>query len=268
MAAIFTESWVQGAQVVFAAVGKKTVDIAEGTGRYTTLLMRTLVAIFKPPFEWRQWSKQLEAVGVQSAPVVIITCVFTGMVFTLQTYDGFARFQAEAYVPGILGVALLRELAPVLGGMMMAGRVGSAIAAELGTMKVTSQIDALEVMATDPVSYLVVPRFLAAIIMLPLLITLGDFLGLWGGWFLVTYVLDAPLYGFMDRVFEFLEPFDYWSGMIKSCVFGGIIALTGCYMGLATRGGAEGVGKATTKAVVYSSIGILISDFFLTKALL
>jgi len=253
---------------MLAAIGRRTTQIAEGTGRYTTLCLRTLGAVFRPPFEWRQLSKQLEMIGVQSAPVVIITCVFTGMVFTLQTYDGFARFQAQGYVPGVLGVALLRELGPVLGGMMMAGRVGSAIAAELGTMKVTDQIDALEVMATDPISYLVVPRFLASIIMLPLLITLGDFLGLWGGWFLVNEVLNAPLYGFMDRVFEFLEPFDYWSGMIKSCFFGGIIALTGCYMGLATRGGAEGVGKSTTRAVVYSSIGILISDFFLTKVLL
>lgn len=253
---------------MFAAIGRQTTQIAEGAGRYTQLGLRTLGAIFQPPFEFKQWLKQLEVIGVNSAPVVIITCIFTGMVFTLQTYDGFARFQAQDYVPGVLGVALLRELAPVLGGMMMAGRVGSAIAAELGTMKVTDQIDALEVMATDPVSFLVVPRFLATILMLPLLITLGDFLGLWGGWFLITHVMDAPIYGFMDRVFEFLEPFDYWSGMIKSAVFGGIIALTGCYMGLATRGGAEGVGNATTKAVVYSSIGILISDFFLTKVLL
>lgn len=219
--------------MVLAAIGRKTNQVAEGVGRYTLLFLRTVAAVFQQPLEWRQLSKQLEVIGVQSAPVVIITCIFTGMVFTLQTYDGFARFQAQAYVPGVLGVALLRELGPVLGGMMMAGRVGSAIAAELGTMKVTNQIDALEVMATDPVSYLVVPRFIAAVIMLPLLITLGDFLGLWGGWFMISHVLDAPLYGFMDRVFEFLEPFDYWSGMVKSCCFGGIIAITGCYKGLA-----------------------------------
>jgi phospholipid/cholesterol/gamma-HCH transport system permease protein len=229
--------------------------------------MHLFAAIFRSPFELRQLVKQLEKVGADSLMVVAVTCMFTGMVFTLQTFDGFARFQAEAYVPGVLGVALLRELAPVLGGMMIAGRVGSAMAAELGTMKVTDQIDALEVMATDPVQYLVVPRFLATVLMVPLLIAIGDLIGLLGGWYLVTYVLDAPLYGFMDRVFEFIDAFDFWSGIIKASVFGAIVASVGCFHGLSTRNGAEGVGRSTTAAVVNASLGILISDFFLTKVL-
>ena len=247
--------------------GRNLRQKLETVGSYSRLLISTFTSMFRRPFEWVELAKQLEKVGTDSFMVVAVTCLFTGMVFTLQTYDGFARFQAEAYVPGVLGVALLRELAPVLGGMMMAGRVGSAMAAELGTMRVTEQIDALEVMACDPVQYLVVPRFLATIIMLPLLITLGDLVGLLGGWYLVVYVLDAPLFGFMDRVFEFLDAWDYWSGIIKASVFGAIIASVGCYQGLQTRNGAEGVGHATTAAVVHASLGILISDFFLTKVL-
>ncbi|CAM2065613.1 ABC transporter permease [Sulfidibacter corallicola] len=248
-------------------LGRRTLAVMEGTGRYSTLVLRAFAAIFRRPFEWRELFKQLESVGVASFPVVAVTCIFTGMVFTLQTYDGFARFQAESYVPGILGVALLRELAPVLGGMMMAGRVGSAMAAELGTMRVTRQIDAMEVMATDPIQFLVVPRLLATTLMLPLLITLGDLIGLGGGWYLINHILNAPMPGFFDRVFEFLEPFDYWSGIVKSTVFGAIIASVGCYTGLNTQGGAEGVGKNTTAAVVNASLGILVTDFFLTKVL-
>ena len=236
-------------------------------GLFTSFVMRTIGAIFRRPFEWRELSRQLEDVGVSSFPVVALTGVFTGMVFTLQTYDGFKRFQAEAYVPGVLGVALLRELIPVLCGMMVAGRVGSAMAAQLGTMKVTDQIDALDVMGVDPVQFLAVPRFLASALMLPLLITLADMIGIFGGWFLITRVLMEDSPAFLNRVFEFLDSEDYWSGVVKSAVFGMIIALVGCYQGLTTQQGAEGVGKATTQAVVHASMGILIADFFLTKVL-
>ena len=248
-------------------IGQRFLDITERTGSFSGFVARVLSATFKGPVEWRELVKQLEMVGVASLPVVAVTAIFTGMVFSLQTYDGFHRFGAEGYVPGVLGVALLRELVPVLGGMMVAGRVGSAFAAELGTMRVTDQLDALEVMGTDPVHFLAMPRFWATTLMLPLLITLGDIIGLLGGWYLITNVLDAPSPGFLDRVFEFLDAEDYWSGMIKATCFGGIIALVGCYQGLHTRGGAEGVGKATTQAVVLSCLWILISDFFLTKVL-
>lgn len=252
---------------MLSAIGSRVLAFTESAGKFSLFTGRALTALVRPPYEWRETMKQLERIGVASFPVVAVTCLFTGMVFTLQTYDGFARFQAESYVPGILGVALLRELAPVIGGLMMAGRVGSAMAAELGTMRVTRQIDAMEVMATDPLQYLVVPRMLATILMLPLLIAMGDLIGIWGGWYLISVVLDAPLPGFFDRVFDFLEPFDFWSGMIKSLFFGFVIATVGCYKGLTTRGGAEGVGTNTTNAVVYASLGILVSDFFLTRLL-
>ena len=150
---------------------------------------------------------------------------------------------------------------------MFAGRVGSAIAAELGTMRVTDQIDALEVMGTDPIHFLVVPRLLAATIMLPLLITMGDMLGLLGGWYLIDYVLQTPSPAFLDQAFEFLDPEDYWSGIIKAVCFGALVAFISSYKGLNTKGGAEGVGNATTNAVVLSCLNIIIFDFFLTKIL-
>lgn len=252
---------------MFSAVGSWFIGANEAMGRYTLLVFQTIGAVFAKRPEWGQLSLQLQSVGVRSFPVVALTSAFTGMVFTLQTFDGFRRFQAESYVPGVLGLALLRELVPVLGGMMMAGRVGSAMAAELGSMRVTHQIDALEVMATDPIQYLVAPRFLATMIMLPLLIAMGDLIGILGGWYLIEYVLAAPMPGFLDRLFDTLDAFDFWTGIIKAVVFGGIIATVGCYQGLYTRGGAQGVGKATTSAVVNASMGILVIDFFLTKAM-
>jgi len=252
---------------LLTTIGKRFITITERAGQFSGFILQIFVSTFKRPIEWREISKQLEMVGVSSFPVVAVTALFTGMVFTLQTYDGFARFGAEGYVPGVLAVALLKELVPVLGGMMIAGRVGSAIAAELGTMKVTDQIDALEVMGTDPVHFLVVPRFLATTLMVPLLITLGDLIGLLGGWYLITYILQTPSPAFLEMAFEFLDPEDYWSGILKASCFGAIIAVVGCYKGLNTRGGAEGVGTATTSAVVLSSLNILIFDFFLTKVL-
>lgn len=247
--------------------GSAFISLTEKTGVFCGYVFAVVLSCLKRPFEWAELSKQLEQVGVRSFPVVGVTAMFTGMVFTLQTYDGFKRFQAEAYVPGVLGIALLREMVPVLGCMMVAGRVGSAMAAELGTMRVTNQIDALEVMGTDPIHFLVVPRFLATMVMMPLLITMGDLVGIWGGWFLIEHVLGENMPGFFDQVFEFLDGEDYWSGMVKASCFGSIIATVGCFQGLYTRGGAEGVGKATTHAVVNASLGILISDFFLTKVL-
>ena len=253
--------------VLLAKLGRWYLLTTARTGAYASFVGRTLAACFKRPFEVRETFKQLEAVGVASLPVVGLTSIFTGMVFTLQTYEGFKRFQAEAYVPGVLGLALMRELVPVLGCMMLAGRVGSAMAAELGSMKVTDQIDALEVMGTDPVQFLAVPRFLATFLMAPLLISIGDLVGIAGGWFLVTQILAEHSPAFFERVFEYMDFEDYWSGLVKAATFGGIIATVGCFKGLHTRGGAEGVGRATTAAVVNASLGILVADFLLTKVL-
>lgn len=252
---------------MFEHAGKMFLSLTHNTGLFTTYFFETLAACVRRPFEWGEFSKQLERVGVRSSPVVMVTSIFTGMVFTLQTYDGFKRFQAEAFVPGVLGVALLRELVPVLGCMMVAGRVGSAMAAELGTMRVTDQIEALEVMGCDPLQFLVAPRFLAMVLMTPLLIALGDIIGIWGGWFLITQVLNENAPDFMNQVFNFLDFDDFWSGQLKAAVFGAIIASVGCFKGLYTQGGAEGVGRNTTHAVVYASLGILVADFVLTKAL-
>ena len=252
---------------MLAAIGRRFDNLTRGAGFFSVFVWQTLTGCFTRPFELRECSKQLESLGVASFPVVGVTALFTGMVFTLQTYDGFARFEAEGWVPGVLGVALLRELVPVLCGMMVAGRVGSAIAAELGTMRVTDQIDALEVMGCDPIHFLVVPRVFATTFMMPLLITLGDLIGIYGGWYLITQILGDPAPGFFDRLFEFLDAEDYWSGIIKATFFGSVIATVGCFKGLHTRGGAEGVGIATTQAVVLSCLGILVSDFFLTKVL-
>ena len=238
-----------------------------GLGQYASMVWQSMKFSFRLPFEWRETLKQLERVGVESLPVVGFTALFTGMVLSLQIYEGFRRFQMEDYVPVLLGLALLRELVPVLGGMMFAGRVGSAMAAEVGTMKVSEQISALEVMATNPVQFLVVPRVIAGTLMLPLLIAVGDYIGIFGGWYLIVGILDAPAPAFFDRVFEFLDPEDFWSGILKAAFFGAIVTTVGCYKGLTTRGGAEGVGRATTAAVVTSSLGILVADFFLTKVL-
>jgi len=246
-------------------VGRSFLDFIEEVGAFTRLVTQTIFGCFKRPFEFAELMKQLERVGVQSLSVVLVTAIFTGMVFSLQIYGGFQRFQAEGFVPTVLGLALLRELIPVLCGLMVAGRVGSAMAAEIGTMKVSDQIDALEVMSTNPVQYLVVPRFLALTLMLPLLIAMGDLIGLLGGKYLINHILHDPFPGFMERVFDYLDAEDFWSGILKAAVFGAIISTVGCFQGLSTRGGAEGVGKATTTAVVKASLGILVSDFFLSK---
>lgn len=248
-------------------LGASVLAFLQEAGSYSRLVGQSIAWTFRRPFEFQETLKQLERVGVQSFPVVGFTALFTGMVLSLQIYEGFRRFQAEDYVPVLLGLALLRELVPVLGGMMVAGRVGSAMAAEVGTMKVSEQISALEVMATNPVQFLVVPRVIAGTLMLPLLIGLGDLIGILGGWYLITGILGAPAPAFMDRTFEFLDPEDFWSGILKAAVFGMIITTVGCYKGLMTRGGAEGVGRSTTSAVVTASLGILVADFFLTKVL-
>ena len=240
---------------MLAEIGRWSLNFTNQIGAYTSLVLDTLNHFWRRPFEVKELMKQLEMIGLLSFPVVAVTSLFTGMVFTLQTFDGFQRFQAEGFVPGVLGIALFRELVPVLGGMMVAGRVGSSVAAELGAMKVSDQIVALEVMGVDPIRFLVVPRFLAAILMMPLLITLGDLIGLGGGWFLINVILDVPTPAFLERVFEFLDAADYWSGIVKATCFGGIIATVGCYYGLSTKGGAEGVGRSTTLAVVNASLG-------------
>ena len=236
-------------------------------GRFARLVWRLLAWTPRPPYDLRELFRQMVRVGVDSLPVVLLTAMFTGMVMALQTFSVLARFGAERYVGSLVALSMVRELASVLGGLVIAGRAGSAMGAELGTMRVTEQIDALEVMATDPVHYLVVPRVWATTMMLPLLVLLADAIGIWGGYLVAVVLMGANPVSHMDNTFRFMEVSDLTSGLIKAAFFGLLIAVIGCQQGLYARGGAEGVGRATTRSVVIASIAILISDFFLTKVL-
>jgi phospholipid/cholesterol/gamma-HCH transport system permease protein len=197
-------------------------------------------------------------------PVVLITAIFTGMVFALQTFTGFKRFGAEALVGTVVALSVTRELGPVLTGLIVAGRAGAAMAAEMGTMRVTEQIDALETLATNPVKYLIIPRFIAGILMLPALTIVADITGITGGYFVTVGLFKTSSIVYWNRTWDFLEMSDIYNGLIKAAFFGASISLISCYEGFYTRGGAEGVGKATTGAVVLSSMTILISDYFLS----
>ena len=209
----------------------------------------------------------MEYVGINSFFVVFIMSIFIGMVFALQSFSGFQKFHAEAFVGTIVGLAMVRELGPVFSGLMVSGRVGAAMAAELGTMKVTEQIDALNTLATNPIKYLVVPRFLASLFVMPVLIIFSDIVGIIGGYLVSVYILDQNSEVYKKRTWDYMDLDDIYIGLIKACVFGVIIAIVSCHQGFHTMGGAEGVGKATTRAVVLSSLLILISNYFITALL-
>ena len=236
----------------------------EGIGRIMLLLYSTVQWMFRPPFEMRNIFKQMLEIGVKSLPVVLITAVFTGMVLALQSYTGFKRFGAEGLVGSVVALSMTRELGPVLTALIVTGRAGAAIAAELGTMRVTEQIDALETLATNPVKYLVVPRFLSGTIMLPALTVVTDIVGIIGGYFVTVVLLGTSSRTYLRTTWDYLETEDIYNGLIKACFFGAAFALVSCYKGFYTKGGAEGVGHATTGAVVVSSMTILISDYFLS----
>ncbi len=236
----------------------------EELGRICLLFFRTLQGLCYPPWGIHNILNQMAEVGVRSLPVVFITALFTGGVLALQSYTGFRRFNAEALVGTVVGLSMTRELGPVLTGLIVAGRAGAAMAAELGTMRVTEQIDALETLATNPVKYLIVPRFLAGLFMLPALAAVADIVGIYGGYAVSTHVLGANPTTYMTRTWDYLDAMDIFHGLLKAAFFGAAIALLSCYRGFYSRGGAEGVGKATTGAVVLSSMTILISDYFLS----
>jgi phospholipid/cholesterol/gamma-HCH transport system permease protein len=246
------------------AIGRVIIDFISEMGQTLLLFATTLVWLVRPPFRLKITFKQMERVGIDSLPVILITATFTGLVLALQSYTGFKRFNAESMVGTVVALSMTRELGPVLTGLIVAGRVGSSMAAELGTMKVTEQIDALYTLATDPVKYLIVPRFLAGMIMLPLLAIICDITGIMGGFLISVNLLGANPTVYLRRTWLYLELNDIYTGLFKACVFGMIIAMIGCYQGFYTSGGAEGVGKATTKAVVVSSMLILVFDYILT----
>lgn len=249
-------------------IGTQVLLFLGQAGDFAVVSGRTFGAVFKSPFDGRNLMRQLLAVGVNSLPVVVLTSLAVSMVFAVQLSFGFKQFQAEGLASQVEGLAVMRELAPVITGLMMSGRVGSAMAAELGTMQVTEQIDALECLATDPIHYLFVPRLLAAAVMLPLLTGIAIMVGYWGGYFLLVGVEGQSAFVYQAEFFKLLAFRDLKIALTKALVFGLIIALVGCWRGYRTQGGAEGVGNAPTSSVVTSSLWILIADFFLTKLLL
>ncbi len=249
-------------------IGGKVIELLDQVGDFVSLGLRAFAGIFRRPFDGPSFMYQLQAVGVNSLPVVVLTSVAVSMVFAVQLSFGFKQFQAEGLAGQVEGLAVVRELAPVITGLMMAGRVGSAMAAELGTMQVTEQIDALECLATDPVHYLFVPRLMASLIMLPLLTGIAIYVGYLGGYTLLVLVQGHSAYVYSQDFFKLIRGRDLAIALTKGLVFGLIIALVGCWRGYRTRGGAEGVGNAPTSSVVTSSLWILVSDFFLTKLLL
>ncbi len=252
---------------IFDRIGRVFLRLFEQTGRWFAMLWNTIVWTTRSPYDVAEWFRQMIRVGVDSIPVVFLTAMFTGMVLGLQTYIGFQRVHAENFVGSVVALAMLRELSPVLVGLMVTGRVGSSMAAEIGTMRVTEQLDALKALATDPVQYLFVPRVIAGIVMLPFLVILGDALGIYGGYLVAVKLMRANGVIYEQNTYQFLQMNDLWSGVIKASAFGLILTLTGCVRGFYTTGGAEGVGRATTNAVVSASLIILLSDFFLTKIL-
>ena len=252
---------------ILTYIGTKTIRFTEEAGRLFIMFGQTISWVFKPPVNIRNIFQQMEAIGVNSLPVVIIMAMFTGMVMAIQTYTGFKRFSAENYMGPVVALSITRELGPVLTGLIVAGRAGAAMAAELGTMRVTEQIDALVTLATNPIKYLVVPRFFAGFIMLPLLAIVADAVGMVGGYLVAVYVLHANPVIYVRMSTDYLELNDIYGGLLKAGVFGAIISIVSCYKGFYTEGGAEGVGKATTGAVVYSMMLILVANYFMAALL-
>lgn len=239
----------------------------EGLGRLTLLAKDTFTSLLTFKVAWRDYLYQVYFIGVKSQSVVLITGAFTGMVLGAQTYFQFHKVKMDTATLAVVSVSMCSELGPVLTGLMVAGRVGAAIAAEIGTMRVTEQIDALRTLATHPVDYLVVPRLVALHIALPLLTAEAIAVGIGAGYVVGVYLLGIdPTYSWYNML-KYTNTADVAIGLIKSFIFGGIVALISCYKGMTCGEGAEGVGRSTTEAVVYSSITILISNFFLTLAL-
>ena len=252
---------------VLATIGAFFLRFFAATGRLAAFIGQTLLALIRPPFYLRIIGQQMLHIGYYSLPVVALTSFFTGGALAIQIYYGGNQFNSEAIVSSIVALGMTRELGPVLGGLMVAGRVSAAIAAELGTMRVTEQIDALTTLSTNPFKYLVVPRVLAATLCMPVLVLIADIIGIMGGLVVGTqsFGFNAAIY--LQRTINFLSLDDITSGLIKATTFGFIIAIMGCYHGYYSKGGAQGVGRATTNAVVSASILILAANYLMTSLL-
>lgn len=250
----------------FGALGRATLALLTSIGQVAIFALQAIRHLATPPFYARETAQQFLQIGWLSLPVVGLTALFTGGALALQIYAGGARFNAEAVVPQIVAIGIARELGPVLGGLMVAGRVASAIAAEIATMKVTEQIDALRTLSTHPMKYLTAPRLIAATLTLPILVAVGDSIGILGGYLVSTTRLDFNPAAYLSNTRDFLTVWDVTSGLWKGAVFGFIVALMGCYHGMNSGRGARGVGRATTAAVVSASILILAANYLLTEA--
>jgi phospholipid/cholesterol/gamma-HCH transport system permease protein len=252
---------------IFAPIGRVVLALLGHIGRLFTFTVNSVSAIVRPPIYWSLIARQMMRIGYFSLPVVGLTAFFTGGALALQIYIGGNRYGAEAIVPQIVVLGITRELGPVIAGLMVAGRVAAAIAAEIGTMRVTEQIDALTTLSTNPIKYLVVPRLIAAVICMPILVAIADSIGVFGGYVISTQSLNFNGGVYLKNTMDFMTSHDVQSGLVKAAVFGFIIALMGCYNGFHSKGGAQGVGAATTNAVVSSSILILAANYLLTSIL-
>ncbi|MBN1405699.1 MAG: ABC transporter permease [Candidatus Omnitrophica bacterium] len=246
------------------AVSRRLNDLFTYAGATSLLLIKTVFWAFTPPFKIRQILLQMQKVGVESLPIVFLTSFFTGMVLALQSAYQMQRISAQIYIASLVALSMTRELGPVLTGLVVAGRVGASITAELGTMKVTEQIDALETLAANPIKYLVVPRFMALLIMLPLLTLYADCIGIFGGYIIGVFKLHLSPSIYMNMTINPLQLKDVFTGLFKSAIFAAIIVIIGCYEGFRTEGGAEGVGRSTTVSVVTAFILIIAADCLFT----
>ncbi|MBN1282782.1 MAG: ABC transporter permease [Proteobacteria bacterium] len=237
-------------------------------GRWCEFVWQTLCWAARPPFRLDQFARQMEFVGVKSLWIVSLTALFTGAVFALQAGKVYALFNMESMVGATVGLSLTREMGPVFAAIMVTARACSAMAAELGTMRVTEQIDAMEAMAVNPIQYLVVPRVAAGTFMVPLLTMVYNYIGVLGAYLVGIHLLGISEGPFMDKLYHYVDADDIWGGLIKAAIFGFLISAISCYMGYNTRQGAKGVGRATTRAVVVSAVTILVVDYFLTTWIL
>jgi phospholipid/cholesterol/gamma-HCH transport system permease protein len=240
------------------------LKVFEEIGKATLLTLWAIFFLFKNPPRLNHFIKQLAYLGAETTPVVLITSLFSGGVIALQTYSTFHKFNAEFLIGAVVALSMGRELGPVLTALMVVARVGSAMTAQIGTMRITEQIDALEVMGMDPRSYLITPRIVAGTLGVPMLTILSNIAGILGGWFVAVKLFGVNEYLFWEKMKDLTELYDFLGGLYKATFFGFIITAVSCYFGFYTRGGTEGVGRATTSSVVASSMLVLISDYFLT----
>ncbi|MDD5593208.1 MAG: ABC transporter permease [Candidatus Margulisbacteria bacterium] len=247
-------------------LGNRTLDFLEELGKVAELGWQTVAGIFTGKTKVKLSLEQIVKIGYESLPLAIAASAFVGMVFAVQVATEFVKFGAGKYVGGIMAIAMARELGPALAGIVIAARVSAAITAEIGTMQVTEQIEALQALGSNPVRYLVIPRFIACATMMPILTIASDVVGFLGGYLVGIYVVRINPVEYMDTARSLLTMWDIWGGLIKTIVFGMMIAIIACYRGLSTKGGAKGVGEATTSSVVTSLIAIFVVNYFLSLA--